>query len=142
MNLEKVYKLVQADFKQLGFELKESTREKIEFTAEIVAKDYFDDGVYVDVIVYSSGTVHIFMTFDKIDATLGVYQLINDFNDSVPFLKAYISEKKGGDYLELHATSINNDDHKVAADAVSFFLNNLLSDTTIKYLTPLTELTY
>ncbi len=142
MRLDKVFKLLQKEYPQITFELKNQTAEKIEIQADIVASNYFDDGILTRFVAYASGTVHVFFTFDKIDGTFEELALINDFNSNAAFLKAYVEEKKSGNtYLELHGVSISAQSEKDIVDVMCFFLGNLLSDSVLEYLKPLTNIT-
>ena len=106
MNALKVYEKVASDYQHLDFELdNDSTNEKTIFTANITCDEY-DDEIYVKVIVYNSGSIHVFFTFDKIEVSLKTLLMINTFNDETSWLKAYITEINNNNYLELHMASL------------------------------------
>ena len=148
MNAIKVYKRLCAAWPKLGFEMVNgSDSKKCEFTASIVAANYFDDSVFVEGTIYASGSLHVFMTFDHIDPTLEVYDLINEFNEETSWAKAYIKHvrrKDGteGRYLALHYSVVSSKNDKEACENLSFCFNNMLNDSVMKYLKPLTILTY
>ncbi len=142
MNLEKVFKLFQKEWSHLNFELQILTKEKLTFTNELVAEDYFDDGIYSEFIVYSSGTAHAMFTFDHLEENEENLKLINDFNSSTPFLKAYISKKGENKYLELHGVNLNSKGERDVVDSLSYFLRELLNDDVLELLQPLTARTY
>lgn len=148
MNAIKIYKRLCAAWPKLGFELGDSAKkDKCEFTATITASNYFDDSVFVEGTIYASGSLHVFMTFDHIDPTLETYDLINRFNENTSWAKAYIKHvsRKDGSvarYLALHYSIVSSKDDKEACENLSFCFNNMLNDSVMKYLKPLTVLTY
>ena len=142
VNLAKLKDLIQAQYKGITFTEKSRTADKVEITANLVAEKYFDDGIAVRVVAYKSGTCHVFMVFDKLDPTLQNLSLINEYNDHSSFLSAYISQKNGGKYLELHGSSMDAPDEKVLSETICYFINELLNDKLLPYLQPITKNTY
>lgn len=142
MNLKNAYNLIVKEFNQLDFTIKEETADKIRFTADVTLKKYYKDGIFIACTLYSSGTMHMFFTFDHIDENLNTLHLINEFNDNSSWFCAYITKKGDKKYLELHYSACGPDDDAEAADNYGFILRQLMSDTTVKYLTPLSKLTY
>lgn len=143
MRPRKVYDLVRRRFSNLTFELKTDEAEKVEFTADITAEAYFDDSVYIDIIAYRSGTYHVFFTFDSIQPTFDALVACNNFNQASAFFSAYIVKRGETFFLELHYSGAGFDGtlEDDMAENISFGLNELLSDATLKYLKPLTEMT-
>ena len=142
MNAKRAFQLIQREWKNLDFEITKETDDGLSFQADIVAEKYFDDSILLRGTLYDSGTFHIFFVFDKLDKTFANYDMINDLNDNTSFLHGYISEKKGGDYLELKSSTVNLSSDEDAEDFFSFVLRELLSDNTLEYLTPLADETY
>ena len=143
MNFKRLFSLVSKSFPNIGFEVKRMEKDVLEITASIYASDYFDDHMYCQIIVYNSGSMHFILTFDKLDPTLENYELINQFNDNLSWFKAYISEKDSGNrFFELHYAAIGEAYEKAIADAISFLLEELLDDNTMKYLKPIVDKTY
>ena len=144
MNLRKLYNIVNKDWPRLGFEVKEETRDGIRFGGSIQAEDYFDDGVLVSVFARNNGAMDITYTFDELDRTLENYELINEFNDNVPYFKAYICPCENSCYFELsyHHESVAKPDEKEFAEIVSLTLSSIISEGTMEYLHPITERTY
>ena len=127
----------------ITFKVKEQTNDKVVITADIEAKQYFDDGIFVRIVAYKSGTCHVFMVFDQLDPTYENLLMINEMNDNISFLSAYISEKDSGKkYLELHGSSMDAPDAKILADTISYFINELLNEKLLQYLQPITKRTY
>ena len=143
MRPRKVYDLVRRNFDQLTFELKKDEMEKVEFTADITAEKYFDDSVYIDIVVYKSGTYHVFFTFDSLEPTLRALEACNNFNKASAFYSAYIVKRGDTNFLELHYSGVGFDGvtEDDVADNINFGLNELLSDDTMEFLRPLTEMT-
>ena len=143
MRLDKAARLIMDEFSSLDFKMEELNAEKLILTASNVnAKAYFDDDIYCRVVAYTSGTVHVFFTFDMIDMDNVTLRLINDFNDNVPFLKANITTINDKTYLQLHGANISCSDETVIHSTVSFFFGELLDENTLEFLQPLTDLTY
>ena len=142
VNLKEVLGHVQSQFNGITFTEKSRTEDKLEITASIEAKKYFDDGISVRIVAYKSGTCHVFMVFDKLDPTFENYDMINNYNDHSSFLAAYISQKNGGKYLELHGSSMDAPNAKVLADTIVYFINELLNEKLLPHLQPITKRTY
>ncbi len=141
-NLAKLKGLIQSEYNGITFTEKSRTEDKVEITADIVAKKYFDDGITVRIVAYKSGTCHVFLVFDELDPTFENLKLINEYNDHSSFLSAYISQKDGGQYLELHGSSMDAPDEKVLSETIAYFINEALNEKLLKYLQPLTNRTY
>lgn len=141
-NLAALKGLIQKEYNGITFTEKSRTDDKVEITAEIVAKKYFDDGITVRIVAYKSGTCHVFMVFDKLDPTFENYDMINEYNDHSSFLSAYISQKNGGKYLELHGSSMDAPDEKALASTICYFINEVLNEKLLQYLQPITKRTY
>lgn len=142
VNLSQLRSALQKEFDGIEFTEKSRTDDKVEITADITAKKYFDDDISVRIVAYKSGTCHVFMVFDHLDATYDNLCLINDYNDHSSFLSAYISEKKGGNYLELHGSSMDAPNTKVLAETIAYLMNEILNENGLKYLQPLSRATY
>ena len=139
MNLNKVFTLIQKEYKQLTFKLKSCDKDRLEFTGDIVAEKYFDDSVWLKCVCYNSGCIHVFLVFDKLDANTENYRLINEFNCNSSFLRSYIN---GNGYFEIHYSAIDLHKEKIIADSFVFALGQLLNETTLQYLKPITYNTY
>ena len=139
MNLNKVFKLVEKEYKQLTFKLKSVDKERLEFTGDIVAAKYFDDSVWLKCVCYASGCIHVFLVFDKLDDNHENHRLINDLNANSSFLRGYINSNG---YYEIHYSAIDLPNEKLLADSFVFALGQLLNDNTLKYLKPITYNTY
>ena len=143
MRPRKVYDLVRRHFDHLSFELKKDEMDQVEFTAEITAEKYFDDGVYIDIVAYKSGTYHVFFTFDSLEPTFDALTACNNFNKASAFFSSYVCKRGNTNFLELHYSGVGFDGvtEEEVADNIIFGLNELLSDDTLEYLQPLTRLT-
>ena len=142
LDLDLIVRYVEKEFNKVTFDVAEQTDTKLVLTAsEVSAAKYFDDDIYVRVVCYDSGTLHVFFTFDQLRLDSLTSRLINDFNDNVPFLKALVTTIKDKQYLQIHAVNVGCESERVVASTVSFFFGELLDDTTLEFLTPLTDLT-
>ena len=74
--------------KRIGLQVQEETAQNITLHSQITAKDYFDNSIYFRLVVYSSGTLHMFLTFDEIERTYDNLYLINNFNAENSLFKA------------------------------------------------------
>jgi hypothetical protein len=115
--------------------------DKITVTASVTTKSY-DDGIFIKIVAYESGTLHCFAVFDKIDRSTRVYELLDEFNASNSWFSAYISRINDKEFLELHYAVIKCEDTMNAVYNVQRFFDYLVDEDTVKKLKPLTELTY
>ena len=123
--------------KRIGLQVQEETAQNITLHSQITAADYFDNSIYFRLVVYSSGTLHMFLTFDEIERTYDNLYLINNFNAENPWFKAYITNINDKDYLELHYVALGLEKEAQVLDSFGFLLNDLLSENTLKYLNPI-----
>ena len=144
MNLQRFYNLVCNEYRGIEFEIdQDSTNEnKIAFSCSVTSEQNFDDGVYVRIIAYQSGTLHVFFTFDKLDKNLNNYELLNEFNCNSSFLKGYIDDINGKNFLKFHFLSTDITSEDTLCEDVVFAFDQLLADKTLQYLKPLTRYTY
>ena len=123
--------------KSIGLQVQEETKESITLHSQITAKDYFKNSIYCRVVVFSSGTFHLFLTFDEIDRTYDKLYLINTFNEDNPWFKAYICNINDKDFLELHYAGISMQEEQQIIHVFGFLLSELLSEGTLRYLNPI-----
>ncbi len=141
MNVMQIYSNVSAKMPHIDFEITKGNNEVIEFKASLQATKFYDDDILTQVTVYSSGTIHVFFTFDEIARTFGNYDLINDFNAKTSAAKAYICTINGNDYLQLHYSFFSSNDEEDAASNVCFAFSNILDENVWEVLKPLTLIT-
>ena len=125
--------------KSIGLQVQEENAQSITLHSQITAKDYFDNSIYFRLVVFSSGTMHMFLTFDEIERTYDNLYLINNFNSENPWFRAYIANINDKDYLELHYASVALEKEAEVIDSFGFLLNDLLSEDTLKYLRPILQ---
>ena len=123
--------------KKIGLQVQEETAASLTLHSEITAKDYFDNSIYFRLVIFSSGTLHMFLTFNEIERTYDNLYLINHFNAESPWFKAYIANINDKDYLELHYASVALEKEAEVIDSFGFLLNDLLNENTLKYLQPI-----
>lgn len=135
------FDIFSENWNHIEYEVLEEDDEKIVFRCNLTAEEYFSDEILVKVIGYEGGSLHAFLTFDQIDRTNRVYDLINNFNENNAWFRAYITN---GDteYLELHFANICAADGQEMAEILNYALGQLLSEGVLENLTPLTDLTY
>ena len=90
MNLSKIKYELLKNGNKIGLQVEEETKDSLTVHTELVAKEYFANSVYFRLVVYSSGTLHMFLTFDEIEKTSDNLFLVNNFNVEHPWFKAYI----------------------------------------------------
>ena len=137
MDLIKLKEQLLAMGKGIGLQVQEETAESLTLHSQITAKDYFDNSIYFRLVVFASGTLHIFLTFNEMEKTYDNLFLINNFNAENPWFRAYIANINDKDYLELHYASVALEKEADVLDSFGFLLNNLLSEDTLKYLRPI-----
>lgn len=137
MNLKALKEQLLEMGKGIGLQVQEEKADNLTLHAQITAKDYFDNSIYFRAVIFSSGTLHVFLTFDEIERTYDNLYLINAFNSENPWFRAYITNINDKDYFELHYTSVALEQENEITDTIGFLLNELLSDNTLKYLNPI-----
>ena len=137
MNLTSLKERLLEFGKTIGLQVQEETKDSITLHSQIVAKDYFENSIYCRLVIFSSGTFHLFLTFDEIDRTYDKLYLINTFNEDNPWFKAYISNINDKDFLELHYAGISIQEEQQIINIFGFLLTELLSEGTLRYLTPI-----
>ena len=137
MNLASVKEQLLKMGQKIGLQVYEEDAQSVNLHAQLTAKDYFDNSIYLRLVLFSSGTVHMFLTFNEIERTYDNLYLINAFNAENPWFRAYITNINDKDYLELHYASIALEKENEVIDTFGFLLNELLSENTLKYLNPI-----
>ena len=137
MNIVSVKEQLLKMGQKIGLQVDEENAQSVTLHAEISAKEYFDNSIYFRVVVFNSGTVHMFLTFDEIESTYDKLYLINAFNSENPWFKAYITNINNKDFLELHYSAIGLEKETEVIDSFGYLLNDLLSENTLKYLKPI-----
>ena len=137
MNLVSVKEQLLKMGQKIGLQVYEEDAQSVNLHAQLTAKDYFDNSIYLRLVLFSSGTVHMFLTFNEIERTYDNLYLINAFNAENPWFRAYITNINEKDYLELHYASIALEKENEVIDTFGFLLNELLSENTLKYLNPI-----
>ena len=139
MNIINVKEQLLKMGQKIGLQVEEETAQSVTLHTELNAKEYFKNSIYFKVVIFSSGTVHMFLTFDEIESTYDKLYLINAFNSENPWFKAYITNINNKDYLELHYSAIALDSDTQVIDTFGYLLNELLNEQTLKYLKPILE---
>ena len=139
MNINNVKEQLLKMGQKIGLQVEEENVQSVTLHTELNAKEYFKNSIYFKVVVFSSGTVHMFLTFDEIESTYDKLYLINAFNSENPWFKAYITNINDKDYLELHYSAIALDSDSQVIDTFGYLLNELLNEQTLKYLKPILE---
>ncbi|MCR4562215.1 MAG: hypothetical protein K5694_03325 [Bacilli bacterium] len=130
-------KLTKVDFEDdLG-----ETEGKVRITASVTTNSY-DDGIFLEIIAYASGTVHCFATFDELDPTLESLRLINEFNDNNSWFAGYITTINGKQFFQVHYSVIECADTDNAVYNVERFFDYLVDDDIAEKLSPITRLTH
>lgn len=132
---EKLLKLGE----KIGLQVQEEKKDSLIVHSTIVAKEYFANPFYCRLIVYDSGTLHLFLTFDETDKTTDKLFLINGFNETNPWFKAYITDINDKNYLELHYASYGLINESEVLSTFGFLLSALIEQPTLDYLKVLLE---
>lgn len=139
MNFKKITKLIQKDWEHLNLKY-EILDDRLKMSGSIVGEGIKDD-IYLEANVYKDGRFTSEVVFDSIIPTYKTYELINDFNQSVGYLKAYIDERNYNKYLTIEYFVLNTITELNASDSFGFALYKIISDETMKYLKPILEFT-
>ena len=139
MNIQNLKEKLLSVGEKIGLQVHEENANSITLHSQITAKDYFLNSVYCRFVAFSSGTIHLFLTFDVIERKYDNLYLINNFNENNPWFRAYIANINDRDYLELHYTSVGLKDEQEAIETFGFLLNELLNENTLKYLKPILD---
>jgi len=139
MNIQNLKEKLLEYGERIGLQVQEEKANSITLHSQITAKDYFLNSVYCRFVAFSSGTIHLFLTFDVIERTYDNLYLINNFNENNPWFRAYIININNRDYLELHYTAVGLKDEQEAIETFGFLLNELLNEDTIKLLKPILD---
>ena len=139
MNINNVKEQLLKMGQKIGLQVEEENAQSVTLHTELNAKEYFKNSIYFKVVVFSSGTVHMFLTFDEIESTYDKLYLINAFNSENPWFKAYITNINDKDYLELHYSAIALESDSQVIDTFGYLLNEPLNEQTLKYLKPILE---
>ena len=139
MNINNVKEQLLKMGQKIGLQVEEENAQSVTLHTELNAKEYFKNSIYFKVVIFSSGTVHMFLTFDEIESTYDKLYLINAFNSENPWFKAYIANINDKDYLELHYSAIALEEDNQVIDTFGYLLNELLNEQTLKYLKPILE---
>ena len=123
--------------KNIGLQVQEETSNSLTLHANIVAKDYFENSIYLNMTIYEGGSMHIFFTFDETERTYDNLYLINNFNAKHPWFKGYISNINDKDYFEIHYASLDEKDEEAVIESVGYLLNNILKEDTLDILKPI-----
>ena len=137
MNLASLKEQLLEMGKKIGLQVQEENAQSLTMHSQIVAKDYFDNSIYCRVTIFSSGTFHMFLTFDEIERTYDNLYLINNFNAEHPWFQAYITNLNGKDFFELHHAAIALKDEKAVTDVVGYLLNDVLNEDTLALIKPI-----
>ena len=137
MNLNNLKEKLLELGKNIGLQVQEETATSLTVHANIIAKDYFENSIYLNMTVYEAGSMHVFFTFDEMERTYDNLYLINNFNAKHPWFKGYISNINDKDYFEIHYASLDEKDEEAVIESVGYLLNNILKEDTLDILKPI-----
>ena len=137
MNLNNLKEKLLELGKNIGLQVQEETATSLTVHANIIAKDYFENSIYLNMTVYEAGSMHVFFTFDEMERTYDNLYLINNFNAKHPWFKGYISNINDKDFFELHYASIEVKNEDEVIDTFGYLLNNTLKEETLDLLKPI-----
>ena len=137
MNINKLKTQLLEMGQKIGLQLHEEDANSITLHAQITAEEYFKDSIYLRLVVFSSGTIHMFLTFNKVTRTYEQLYRINEFNSESAWFKGYIANINGKDFFELHYSAVALQNEQEVIDTFGFLLNDLLNEKTLQYLRPI-----
>ena len=141
LNFKKEIANLQKDlsknWEKLSFSYDQVDNDEFQAKSE-VALDYVDDDISIIMHVYSGGTAQFRVVFDKIEKNEKSLELLNEFNYSNPFFKAFIRDDG---FLELsHFIAYYSDD--IFKDYGNEFLHRIIDlqdNTAMQELAKLTK---
>ena len=140
--LERVYSRIKDTLQSLKFEVKADEENHIEIVTNTRFEEYKDD-ITIDIAIYDEGTFHIFFIFDRIEESLEVYRLINEFNSKSPWFSAYLSRRDENTcFLQVHGSNVGSESDETLANLIIFYLSQIIYMHTVERLRPLSELTH
>ena len=105
--LANLQKDLSKNWEKLSFSYTQVDKDEVKVTSEVTLND-FDDDISLVMHIYSGGTATFRAIFDKIEKNANTLALLNEFNYSDPFFKAFIRDDG---YLELsHFISCYSED--------------------------------
>ena len=137
MNLNTIKEQLLQMGQKIALNVQEEDANSVTLHSEITAKQYFSDSIYLRIVVFSSGTMHLFLTFNEIERTYEKLYAINTFNAESAWFKAYVAHINGKDFLELHYCAVALQNEQEVVDSFGFLLNDLLNENTLQYLKPI-----
>lgn len=142
MNFTKVVNGLHREMKQIDFEVKDETKDYVIITANIIAKEYFDDGVFCKMSAFKNGNLDVTFVFDRLEPTLRTLTLLNEYNTNSFIGKGFIEERGDNNpYLVVRYRFLNCRDEEYVVSSILVAFRDLLDDDSIRYLQPLTRLT-
>ncbi len=138
MNLRKIYNIIEEGYRNFDFSIEEETKDYVCARADISLNNGIDDELLIELYIRED-SLNAYFTFDRIDKKLKVYDLINDFNEAMPYFKGYIN---GDDFLCItsRAEGIPNEEGYLLT--FNYMIELLFGEESMKYLSPLCSLTY
>ena len=139
MNITSVKERLLELGNKIGLQVQEEVKDRITLHTQLRAEDYFTNSIYLRIVVFASGTLHMFFTFDEIEKTYDNLFLINNFNSESPWFRAYITNINDKDYLELHYSATGLQKEEEVINSLGYMLNSLVDEETYKNLKPILE---
>ena len=138
MNLKKAQKTLEKVTKKVvGLDFTfPMVNDHLEAKSSITMRD-FDDEIYCQFRFYTDGLASYCFTFDKLEPSDSVFEMLNDFNSNVAFFKAYLEDG----FLRVDHVCYEVDDKTLESYTKGIF-SQLISDKTKSYLRPLAALTH
>lgn len=141
MNVEKILSELREKYEpEITFKIREQIEGKLHLDTHATLEG-IDGNILVTVIVYDSAerrTIHVFFTFEKIEPTLKNYELINQFNENMPFYKGYISKFEGNYFFEVHISTWNLLEEDCGTTIIDS-IDGICDGDVLKYLKPITQ---
>ena len=140
INLRKAEKIMKKHLvkdMKLDFTFEKDGADHLKAKNSVTLKGH-DDDILIVIDVYANGILGVDFIFDKLEKTVKTLELIENFNESTPWLCAYISSK-GYLCLRYNVADIVED---TLAPNLIFILNKLVSDDVKAPLQLLTVLTH
>ena len=140
LNIHNCTKMLRERLDYLNFEDQSSDK-----VGKLIAKGVhlkgFDDDIRFEFVFNENGAARATFVFDEMEPTKANYDLINDANENIGFMKCYLTERNGKHFfvMEHVAYEVLTDENAVAT--LVAIMRLLLQDDVKKYLRPILAIT-
>lgn len=110
----------------------------LRMTSSLSIKAYGNEGIFLIIGAFKSGSAYCKFVFDKVERVRDVSLIMNEFNNSQSWFRAYVREDK---YFEIshNVYDIMTVDNLI--DCIEFLTDKIVSDQYVELLRPICDIT-